>query len=480
MRLTVYYSKIYSGLVFVGMKEVFPVKKKWLLFFLLGVLLMASLPSSVMAAQPITVTLNGEQLQFDVPPVLENGRVLVPLRAIFEALGATIDWDGTTSTVTATKGSDTVKLTVGNKTAYKNGSKVELDVPAKVVKGRTLVPVRFVSDALGALVEWDAQNQTVNITQRSELELQAIAQVEKYLSLLNRAVSEGVSDEEWKGILSPDAIDSGYGIDARVFRPMPGLVGSSGRSISNVEIVEADDMTGPNDGALISVVARYVYNDPTEPDVSQRKIQYEKKYYLILENEQLVIDREQTQAVRHADDIPLVTISKNELEQITQQWQQDNYYNYNEVLAINNSFVSPILSQTLGIIKWGNTSTASGEEKLKQLLSCFSPAVQESKGWQDFLNLEAKRDPTFTILWATSTQDKISATLYGELFPGFNVIPAVMEIDIQKQTDQSTKWIFTRIEKVRSYDNLAELEREEPQIYEMLLRMNSYRQTFIR
>lgn len=149
------------------------------------------------------------------------------------------------------------------------------------------------------------------------------------------------------------------------------------------------------------------------------------------------------------------------------------------MLAINNSFISPTLSETLGITKWGNTSTASGQDRLKQLLSYFSPTVQESKGWQDFLNLEAKRDLTFTVIRATSTQNNISAVLFVELFPGFNVIPAVMEVEIQNQPDKSngTKWFFTRIEKVRSYDNLAELEREEPQIYEMLLRMNSYRQT---
>jgi hypothetical protein len=111
-----------------------------------------------MAANPIDVTLNGEHLQFDVPPVLENGRVLVPLRAIFESLGATVDWDGTTSTVTAIKGNDTVKLTIGKKMAYRNNVSVELDVPAKVVNGRTLVPVRFVSEALKERVYWFAES----------------------------------------------------------------------------------------------------------------------------------------------------------------------------------------------------------------------------------------------------------------------------------------------------------------------------------
>ena len=107
---------------------------------------------NAMAAQAITVTFNGETLNFDVSPISENGRVLVPLRAIFEKLDATVDWDSITNTVTAVKDTDTVKLTVGNRTAYKNNTAVELDVPSKVVNGRTLVPIRFVSEALGAVV----------------------------------------------------------------------------------------------------------------------------------------------------------------------------------------------------------------------------------------------------------------------------------------------------------------------------------------
>ncbi|MEW6625087.1 MAG: copper amine oxidase N-terminal domain-containing protein [Bacillota bacterium] len=137
--------------------------KKCLLSLVFAIFLIGSLSTSVMAANPIDITLNGEHLQFDVPPVLENGRVLVPLRTVFEALGATVEWDGTTSTVTAIRGNDTVKLTIGKSTAYKNGVSVELDVPAKVIDGRTLVPVRFVSEAFGERVYWFAEIKTVLI-----------------------------------------------------------------------------------------------------------------------------------------------------------------------------------------------------------------------------------------------------------------------------------------------------------------------------
>ena len=109
------------------------------------------------------VILDNNYLTFDVPPQIESGRTLVPLRAIFEALGATVEWDASTQTVTATKDGTTVKLQIGSKIAYKNGSPVPLDIPGKIHNGRTLVPLRFVSEAMGASVEWKADTQTVVI-----------------------------------------------------------------------------------------------------------------------------------------------------------------------------------------------------------------------------------------------------------------------------------------------------------------------------
>jgi hypothetical protein len=111
-----------------------------------------------------TVVVNGKTLAFDVPPVIESGRTLVPLRAIFEALGAAVQWDATTRTVTATRSSTTIQLAIGQAQAQRNGQPVTLDVPARIQAGRTLVPLRFVSEALGAKVTWEAATQTVTIS----------------------------------------------------------------------------------------------------------------------------------------------------------------------------------------------------------------------------------------------------------------------------------------------------------------------------
>lgn len=113
----------------------------------------------------IKVVINGKSVVFDQPPVSENGRTLVPLRAIFEALGAEVLWDGNTQTVTSTKGGTKISLQLGSTQMYVNGSVVTLDVPAKVINSRTLVPVRAVSEAFGCDVDWDGNTQTVYITQ---------------------------------------------------------------------------------------------------------------------------------------------------------------------------------------------------------------------------------------------------------------------------------------------------------------------------
>ena len=94
----------------------------------------------------ITVFVDGEQINFDVlDPVTENDRTLVPMRAIFEALGATVTWDETTQTARAVKDVNTIKITIDSNIMYKNEESIILDVPARMIEDRTLVPIRAVS-----------------------------------------------------------------------------------------------------------------------------------------------------------------------------------------------------------------------------------------------------------------------------------------------------------------------------------------------
>lgn len=111
----------------------------------------------------IKVYYEGEKIGFDVPPQIINGRAMVPLRAIFETMGADIEWDDTTKTVTAIRGDTVVQLTVGSDVAYVNGEPVILDVPSLIVDSRTLVPVRFIAEAFGCIVMWGEADQIVGI-----------------------------------------------------------------------------------------------------------------------------------------------------------------------------------------------------------------------------------------------------------------------------------------------------------------------------
>jgi hypothetical protein len=114
---------------------------------------------------PISVTVDGTPVAFnDAAPRMVNGRVLVPLRGVFEQMGAYVHWTDATQTVDATKGNTSVSLRIGDPVATVNGSPVRMDVPATLVGGSTMVPLRFVSEALGANVDWNDQANAVMIT----------------------------------------------------------------------------------------------------------------------------------------------------------------------------------------------------------------------------------------------------------------------------------------------------------------------------
>lgn len=105
----------------------------------------------------------GQEVALPVAPFIENGRTLVPLRFIGENLGAGIQWEGTERRVTYTKGTKVVILWVGRREALVNGDTVVLDVPPVIVNDRTVVPLRFVANALDAKVEWDGVKYEITI-----------------------------------------------------------------------------------------------------------------------------------------------------------------------------------------------------------------------------------------------------------------------------------------------------------------------------
>ncbi|MGD0032216.1 CotH kinase family protein [Paenibacillus illinoisensis] len=115
--------------------------------------------------QTISVILDGQAISFpDQDPLEQSGRVMVPVNAILEALGAEVTWDKTAKTVTAVLNDQTLVLQIGSSTVTVNGETIDIDAPAIILSSRTLVPVRFISEGLGLTVDWDQTAAQVNLT----------------------------------------------------------------------------------------------------------------------------------------------------------------------------------------------------------------------------------------------------------------------------------------------------------------------------
>ncbi len=112
----------------------------------------------------IGVSVDGQPINFTgTQPMEVHGSVLVPLRGVFEALGANVDYNSATSTITASRAGRLIVLPLGSSTAQINGQTANLSQPAQVYNGTTLVPLRFVAEALGDYVDWSSATHVVSI-----------------------------------------------------------------------------------------------------------------------------------------------------------------------------------------------------------------------------------------------------------------------------------------------------------------------------
>ena len=122
-------------------------------------------PTTVLANNEITVAINGVPVVFvDQGPIIVQGRTLVPIRGVFEALGFYPTWNGAARQATLTRGNDVIVITIDSSTFTTNGVRHTLDVPAQIVGGRTLVPLRAVLESVGYTLTWDGATSTAHIT----------------------------------------------------------------------------------------------------------------------------------------------------------------------------------------------------------------------------------------------------------------------------------------------------------------------------
>jgi len=140
--------------------------KKMMMLICFG-LLFAAFPVQVsgeVSPMPIRVLLDSEALEFDVAPMIVGGRVMVPMRGIFEAMGALVEWDYDSRTITATKDDLVIISSIGSPKMQIGEYFITMDVAPMLAFGRTLVSVRFVVEAFGVDILWDEVKRTVHIS----------------------------------------------------------------------------------------------------------------------------------------------------------------------------------------------------------------------------------------------------------------------------------------------------------------------------
>ena len=114
--------------------------------------------------EAVYVKLNNTILGFETPPVIEDGRTLIPLRFLFETMGADVGWYNEHQMAVVQQNDRTVEITINNPIASVNGATATMDVPARLIESKTMVPLRFLSENLGYTVEWDDEANMVIIT----------------------------------------------------------------------------------------------------------------------------------------------------------------------------------------------------------------------------------------------------------------------------------------------------------------------------
>ena len=186
---------------------------KQFLATLLVALMIISTFLPVLADQPeISLHLFGEKVESDVAPVIINDRTLVPARALFEAMGAQVIWNGIKKQVHISRENISILLTLNSTTVQVNGEKKTLDVPAQLVNDRTLVPVRFVSETLDFDVRWDQPTRTVYID-RKEPELATFDKITAKSSrkrMVSIKCSKAEKYGEYKGQPAPTSVKQTY------------------------------------------------------------------------------------------------------------------------------------------------------------------------------------------------------------------------------------------------------------------------------
>ena len=179
-------------------------------------------PAVVFAGDEIRVTIDGREVDFPAqPPVIVDGRTLVPMRGVFEALGFDVDWNQDTRTVSLTNAGHNVVISIGSSVFTANGTEHILDVPAEIIGGSTMLPIRAVLESVGYELEWDEATRTIAVTSARLGRGIIVATAFEPLSLApgqhNLIMDAHMNTMHFNGL---------FRIDANTLLPVPDLVSS--------------------------------------------------------------------------------------------------------------------------------------------------------------------------------------------------------------------------------------------------------------
>ncbi len=175
-------------------------KSQTTILFLIITLVLGTLSGSfaLETVEDIKVYFDGEQLEFDTNPEIVNGRTMVPVSTIFKALNMKVNWDADLQKVTAEKEGLGISLIIGSSQTEVNGSSVTIDAAAYITSGRTMVPLRFVAENTGAVVEWNADTRSVMIysgelSKEAKVETEVESEIVSGEALTYKIVDTGVT-----------------------------------------------------------------------------------------------------------------------------------------------------------------------------------------------------------------------------------------------------------------------------------------------
>nr|WP_300096140.1 stalk domain-containing protein [Sedimentibacter sp.] len=224
--------------------------------FILSVVFVLCFTFAAFAEDNVTVYVDNEKVEFDVNPFIEGGRTLVPLRGVFEKLGAKVDWNKSIQEVVIKDDSNEIQMLLNKNKVMVNGEIKDIDVATKMINSRTFAPLRFISENLGHDVRWDAATNSVYITRntsapRNKNMLLTVGSKENLMALLE--YNSKLYGYLWTDIAVPAAEPSNV-IDKEDAAQAPQESGASqDHSDTNVQV------EGVQEGDIIKNDGKYIY-----------------------------------------------------------------------------------------------------------------------------------------------------------------------------------------------------------------------------